>query len=55
MAAHRDGQGAGEHLHVAPPSTLHRWAHGSTSAGKLQKRDVRERMRRRGLPDPWAT
>jgi predicted transcriptional regulator len=35
--------------------TLRRWAAGETTASVLQQRDVRERLRRRGLASPWAS
>lgn len=33
--------------------TVHRWADGEREPSVLQKRDVRERLRRRGLRAPW--
>lgn len=33
--------------------TVHRWADGEREPSSLQKRDVRDRLRRRGLKAPW--
>jgi hypothetical protein len=32
--------------------TVHRWAHGLQEPSELQVRDIRTRLRRRGLPSP---
>lgn len=34
--------------------TVGRWAAGTTIASELQRRDVVQRLRRRGLASPWA-
>lgn len=33
--------------------TVRRWAAGDTSPSELQRRDVRARLKRRGLSSPW--
>lgn len=35
------------------PRTVHRWATGARVPDELRKRDVRARLKRRGLEPPW--
>lgn len=53
LAAALGGVGALAEACGVEPRTVARWADGTRSPSELQRRDVRARLRRRGLQAPW--